>query len=70
MVYYNAYTTGEDNALYTPTNQGFFHCSNNRMERTLKIGAFFLAPETFTSFRMYIFFLDQKKTVGLLDTSS
>ena len=24
MVYYNAYITGEYNALYTPTNQGFF----------------------------------------------
>ena len=27
MVYYNAYITGEYNALYTPTNQGIFHCS-------------------------------------------
>ena len=24
MVYYNAYITGEYNALYTPTNHGFF----------------------------------------------
>ena len=28
MVYYNAYITGEYNALYTPTNHGFLHCSN------------------------------------------
>ena len=27
MVHYNAYITGEYNALYTPTNHGFFHCS-------------------------------------------
>ena len=27
VVYYNAYITGEYNALYTPTNHGFFHCS-------------------------------------------
>ena len=24
MVHYNAHTTGEYNALYTPTNHGFF----------------------------------------------
>ena len=28
MVYCNAYITGEYNALYTPTNHAFFHCSN------------------------------------------
>ena len=28
MVYYNAFITGEYNALYTPTNQGFFSLLN------------------------------------------
>ena len=30
MVYYNVYITGEYNALYTPTNHVFFHCSCKR----------------------------------------
>ena len=31
MVYYNAYKTGEYNALYTPTNHVFFHCSGDEL---------------------------------------
>ena len=36
MVYYNAYITGEYNALYTPTNHGFFHCSTDSEPLDLK----------------------------------
>ena len=32
MVDYNPYIIGQYNLLYTPTNQGFFHCSFELVE--------------------------------------
>ena len=37
MVYYNAYISGEYNALYTPTNHVSFHCSCKKTNQFQKV---------------------------------
>ena len=46
MVYYNAYVTGEYNALYTSTNQVFFHCSWEFTGPTMKMPAPKITPKS------------------------